>query len=218
MKRGNVWLLLLAFVFMVSASAALASIEDVQWWTRTPSIENVRSDENHRVERITGGIRMWVREADNFRWDRWGWNVEDPSGIGANNWQIRITFERLDSGGSGVLFGRPVRDRNRHLIAAVVGDETLTLVEYGNDGTRGTRNVLKEAPLNSEHRNLKDVVLTLTFERDSRTVRCIIGDTEYINENLSRRIPLVEYFGFVCEALAGKPSTAAFKKMERRWM
>jgi len=123
--------------------------------------------------------------------------------------QIRGTFERLNYGGSGVMFSGSNDGAER--IGVILIDGNLALMEY----IRGRRTVLRQVPLRPEHQRLRTpIVLTLTLARNTRTITVSIDDTEYFEENLSRMA--VNRFGFI--GRTGRSGVdAVFNKIEARW-
>ena len=200
-------LLLTCFIF--PTNAASADIENAPWREFIPSIRETRRDDTHRIESHPDGIRIRVEVNPETGWRSrwWRWNIESDSDRRANDWQIRGTFERR-LGVSGVMFGQEPM-----FIYAVLDDANFYLVEL----TRNPDNhrILKQVELRPEHRQMQSVVLTITLKRDTGTIKCLIGNAEYIDVS-GISLPLVEHFGFVAIS-RDETSTAVFNKIERRW-
>jgi len=209
MRKIWVLLLLSLAVGLVSVNTASADIENVPWREFFPSIRETRRDDAHRVEQLSGGVRMQVEVNPDTGWRSrwWRWNIESDSDRRANDWQIRGTFERR-RGASGIMFGQEPM-----FIYAVLDDANFYLVEL----TRNPDNhrILKQVELRPEHRQMQSVVLTLALNRDTGAIKCSIGDTEYVDVS-GLSLPLVEHFGFVAIS-RDEVSTAIFNKIERRW-
>ena len=208
------YLMVIVALGLLWASAAPAEINDVPWETHTPGIKETLSAGTMKVEPLPegeAGIKMEVK-AGFYDW--WTWNVEDAFDSRANNWQFRAEIERLE-GGAGVIFGRI---NQGIILAAYLNGDKLTLIEYSRSG-RGSTKILKEASLEPQHQK-GPVVMFVSVQRDAKIIRCSIGDTEYINVDLTEKIrsmPAIEGFGFFCGAYEfNGVSSAVFRKIETR--
>ena len=222
MKRWiKILLAALLVTGLISVNIASAEIEKAQWKSFTPSVNESQKSEHRRVDPYPGGgIKFWARAhsselCENIdacagfhsRW--WSWTIDNASDRRANNWQIRGTFERLE-GRSGVMFGSD-EPKPMHILA-VLDDTSLYLIECTRD-----HRILHQVQLKPEHQRKlkKTIVLTLAWKRDTGTIKCFIDDTEYIDLS-GITLPSVQRFGFACTG-DDKPSSAVFKKIERRW-
>jgi hypothetical protein len=132
-----------------------------------------------------------------------------------NRWTIRATIERLDKGGSGVQFGRNNANASAYMAAYLSGSK-LTLIDY--TGKANYTKVLQEVTVKPEHQKPGTMVMTVEIERDTNTVKCSIGDTEYMNVDVSKhgvRLPMIENYGFFGGSGNTRTvSTAIFRKIE----
>ncbi|MDR1378534.1 MAG: hypothetical protein LBJ36_05730 [Synergistaceae bacterium] len=192
------------------------------WQTCTLTVDKKYSIQNLKFEPggPEGGLKAW---SDSDWISRMNWHVGSSAERIMHHWEFRATIERLDEGGSGLMFGKS--DMNKgNFIAVYLIDDKLVLLSF--DTTRPGRNnranskVLHEANLKPEHQKPGNVALHVSIDRADRALRCSVNDTEYLNLNLStqlKEMPSIEDYGFYNGSwFRTQEANAIYKKIETR--
>jgi hypothetical protein len=192
---------------------------DGDWQVNIPTSNKGYSSEYSKIEPLKegDGLKAWVRK-DSYDW--WTWNVQSAAERTRYNWEFRVFIERLDKGGSGLMFGNMNKSIGKFL-AVYLCDDKLTVHDF--DSARGrTRQskILHEVMLKPEHQQPGEITLQVSLNRGARTIRCSVGDTEYMNldvSNMVKELPSVASYGFFIGSFQAKrDSNAIFRKIETR--
>jgi hypothetical protein len=221
MSRKTLLIGILALMLSLCATGVLAANYDEEfdslseWTVKVPKKnEKTESGEYATIESAGGptdGVKVKVKRYGYY----WlFWDIENYADRYSNKWQINATIERLDKGGSGVMFGR---DKAGQFMAIYLSGNKLTLVDY----VTGKRTqILHEAPVSIEDQKPGTIVMRVLLQRDTQTIKCSINDTEYMNFSLagkSQKIPEIANYGFFCGAFNSPlASTAIYKRIDVR--
>jgi hypothetical protein len=186
-----------------------------RWLVRIPQISKVEKNRFSTKEPAGGprdGIKVRINQNS---YTRWTWSVSDYQDRHANKWEIKATIERLDKGGSGVMFGR---SNTGQYMALYLSGSKLTLIDYKRNSN--FTEVLSEVPVSPEDQKPGTMVMEVSLQRDTQTLKCSINGTEYMDVKLSdksKSIPTIEDYGFFSGSFKStSASTAIYKKIETR--
>jgi hypothetical protein len=219
--RRNIFLIGISVLAVcLCVSGALAAGDDDfdslgVWTVKIPKINEKMQDGKFATKEAAGGpndgIKVMVKKGGYY----WlFWDVEKITDRYLNKWQIKATIERLDKGGSGVMFGK---DKTGQFMAVYLSGSKLTLVDY----VAGKRTqILHEVSVSPEHQKPGTMVMQVSLLRDTQIIKCSINDTEYVNFSLADKslsIPEIANYGFFCGAFNSPLSSNSIcKRIEIR--
>ncbi|MDR2179418.1 MAG: hypothetical protein LBP21_03835 [Synergistaceae bacterium] len=155
------------------------------------------------VEGISGGIKAQTRKGCHY-WR--SWHVGTAMTAAGKLWGFEGEIERLDTGGSGIMFG----DQKQEFLAACLVGGKLKLIQYKLRPARTT--TLSEVPLEEKHKKPGKFTLRVEVVRgagvSAGSIVCAIDDTTYSFKG-TFKIPLLKQYGFFGSAADSSVSTTS---------
>jgi hypothetical protein len=160
------------------------------------------------VEGISGGIKAQTRKGCHY-WR--SWHVGTAMAAAGRLWGFEGEMERLDSGGSGLMFG----SQDQEILAVCLAGSKLKLIQYKLRPARTA--TLSEIPLQEKHKTPGKFTMLVELVRDTGSntgsIACVIGGTTYSFKG-NFKIPLLKQYGFFGSAGGSSVSTTSiFKKI-----
>jgi hypothetical protein len=159
------------------------------------------------VEGISGGIKAQTRKGCHY-WR--SWHVGTAMTAAGKLWGFEGDIERLDTGGSGIMFG----NQDQEILAVCLVGSKLKLMQYKLRPARTA--TLSEVTLEEKHKKPGKFTMLVEVVRDTSSagsIVCAIGDTTYSFKG-KFKIPLLKQYGFFGSAADSSVSTTSvFKKI-----
>jgi hypothetical protein len=156
------------------------------------------------VEGTSDGIKAQTKRGCHY-WR--SWHVGTAMTAAGKLWGFEGDIERLDTGGSGIMFG----NQDQEILAVCLVGNKLKLIQYRLRPAQTT--TLSEVTLEEKHRKPGKFTMLVEVVRVTGAIACVIGDRTYSFKG-KFKIPLLKQYGFFGSAADSKVSTTSiFKKI-----
>ncbi|MDR2179230.1 MAG: CsgG/HfaB family protein [Synergistaceae bacterium] len=190
----------------LTSSLALQDSAAPKWLLEKSDVPIQLQKESNRyfaVEGISGGIKAQTRKGSHY-WR--SWHVGTAMSAAGKLWGFEGEIERLDTGGSGIMFGN-----EQEFMAVCLTGSKLKLIQYRLRPARTA--TLSEVPLEEKHKEPGKFTMLVEVVHGTGSITCVIDDTTYSFKG-KFKIPLLKQYGFFGSAADSSVSTTSiFRKI-----
>jgi hypothetical protein len=190
-----------------TSSLALQDSAAPKWLLEKSDVPIQLREESNRyfaVEGVSGGIKAQTRKGCHY-WR--SWHVGTAMTAAGKLWGFEGDIERLDTGGSGIMFG----NEEQEILAVCLTGSKLKLIQYRLRPARTA--ILSEVSLKEKHKEPGKFTMLVEVLQGAGSITCAIDDTTYSFKG-KFKIPLLKQYGFFGSAADSSVSTTSiFRKI-----